>query len=528
MEKAVSVKSRISNKNTTQSNLLMNGKIPPQAIDIEQAVLGAILLDKEAISGVNEVLSLTASDVFYDPKHQIIYTAANDLYKKSQPVDLITIVNKLKENKELELAGGVVYLSQLTHRIASTSNLEYYVRILVEKYMLRELAKISSNINEKAFNDSTDVFELLNTAEKELFQLSEMNMKKKFENMKDLLKIAVEEIETASKSTDHYTGIPTGFEKLDKITSGWQRSDLIVLAARPGMGKTAFVLSMARNSAVDFNYPVAIFSLEMSSVQLVKRLISGETRIDSERLRKGDISLSEMEFLRIKAQKLSAAPIYIDDTPGLSVSELRTKARKLKAKHGVELIIIDYLQLMSTGDKQNSGNRVQEISIITRTIKEVAKELNVPIIALSQLSRSVETRGGDKKPLLSDLRESGSIEQDADIVSFIYRPDYYGLHKSSDNEDNHNIGEIIIAKHRNGSLATVRLRFVSEFALFENLDSHYLSDSEFIQSDNQLKANKDFDQSPMVVLSSKINEKEDENGTDFAKQNGSLEDNIPF
>ncbi|MGB1041456.1 MAG: replicative DNA helicase, partial [Flavobacteriales bacterium] len=382
-----------------------------------------------------------------------------------------TVTQELRNRGELEYVGGVYYISQLTNRIASAANVEHHSRIIAQKFIQRELIRISSDTIKMAYDETTDVFDLLDKAESSLFQVAEGNLSKSYEKIDKVMQHAIEEIENAQDHEDGVSGVPTGFTALDRVTSGWQKSDMIVIAARPGMGKTAFVVSMARNAAVQFNQAVAIFSLEMSSVQLVNRLISGETEIAAEKLRKGNLEPHEFQQLHARIGKLSEAPFFIDDTPALSIFEFRAKCRRLKAQHDVQLIIIDYLQLM-TGGGEGKGNREQEISFISRSIKTVAKELDVPIIALSQLSRSVETRGGDKKPILSDLRESGAIEQDADIVSFIYRPEYYGITSDTETGDNlEGIGEFIIAKHRNGSLETVKLRFVGQFAKFENLDS---------------------------------------------------------
>lgn len=443
------------------------GKIPPQAIDIEQVVLGAMMLEKNA---VNDTIDILHQNSFYDPKHQYIYKAIRDLFASTNPVDLVTVTSKLQKNGELEAAGGAAYISSLTNRVASSAHIQFHARIIAEKFIKRELIKVSSEIIRDAFDDTKDVFELLTSAEGNLFSIAENNMSKQVASMQNVVREAIQEIEKASQNSDGISGVPTGFFELDKVTSGWQRSDMIVLAARPGMGKTAFVLSMARNTAVDYNMGVAVFSLEMSAVQLVKRLIASEARIDAQKLRKGDLADHEFQQMHSRITKLSTAPLFIDDTPGLSIFDFRAKCRRLKAQHNIELIIIDYLQLMSAKDGKGGGNREQEISTISRSIKEIAKELNVPIIALSQLSRSVEQRGGDKRPQLSDLRESGAIEQDADIVSFIYRPDYYGITQDEDGQSLKDVGEIIIAKHRNGSLERVRLRFVPNYARFENLN----------------------------------------------------------
>lgn len=455
-----------TNKITALANEM--GRIPPQAVDLEKAVLGAMMLEKNAVTDTIDILM---QESFYDPKHQYIFGAIKELFGSSKPIDILTVTDMLKKNGELEAAGGAVYISQLTNRIASTAHVEYHARVISEKYIKRELIRMSSEVMREAFDDTNDVFDVLNKAEGDLFKIAENNMGKAVDVMQNVVREAIEEIEKASQNGDGISGVPTGFFALDKLTAGWQRSDMIVLAARPAMGKTAFVLSMARNTAVDFNQGVAIFSLEMSSVQLVKRLISSETRIPAEKLRKGDLRDDEFQQLHSRITKLSTAPIYIDDTPGISVFDLRAKCRRLKMQYDIQMVIIDYLQLMTAGGSKGQGNREQEISTISRSIKEIAKELNIPIIALSQLSRSVEQRGGDKKPVLSDLRESGAIEQDADIVSFIYRPEYYGFLQDEDGNSNAGIGEIIVAKHRNGALDSIRLRFIKEFARFDNLES---------------------------------------------------------
>ncbi len=507
-------------KNTVSNLIGEHGKIPPQAVDLEQAVLGAMMLEKNA---VNEAIDILTVHSFYDPKHYYIFKAIHELFGSSNPIDLLTVVNKLKQEGELELAGGAVYISQLTNRIASAAHIEYYARVISQKHIQREIIRMCSEVLKDAFEETTDVFELLNKAESDLFKIAENNMKKSVDTMQDVVKQAIQEIEVASKNSDGISGVPTGFRDLDKLTSGWQRSDMIVIAARPAMGKTAFVLSMARNTAVDYGMGVAIFSLEMSSVQLVKRLISSESRISAEKLRKGDLREDEFIQLHARINKLSSAPIYIDDTPGISVFDLRAKCRRLKMQHNIELIIIDYLQLMSAGGGKGSGNREQEISTISRSIKEIAKELNVPIIALSQLSRSVETRGGDKRPLLSDLRESGAIEQDADIVSFIYRPEYYGLIQNEDGESNEGVGEIIVAKHRNGALDSVRLKFIGQYARFDNIDS-YVGDDEFTTISSAMNVNQNFDTPPSIVtLGSKINQ-----SNEFDNFQRDSDEQVPF
>jgi replicative DNA helicase len=480
------------------------GKLPPQAIEIEQVVLGAMMLEKSAIDDCVQIINQSS---FYDPRHQIIFSVIRELFSTNNPVDLVTVTSKLQKNGELAAAGGAGYISSLTNRVASSAHIQFHARIITEKFIKRELIRVSSEIIRVAYDETCDVFELLNNAESNLFQIAENNMSKQALSMKNLLGEAIQEIEKASKNKDGISGVASGFHDLDKITAGWQRSDMIVLAARPGMGKTAFILSMARNTAIDHKMGVAIFSLEMSSVQLVKRLIASEARIDSVKLRKGELQDHEFQQIHSRIVNLSSAPIFIDDTPGLSIFDFRAKCRRLKAQHNVELIIIDYLQLMSAKDGKGYGNREQEISTISRSIKEIAKELNVPIIALAQLSRAVESRS-DKRPLLSDLRESGAIEQDADIVSFIYRPETYGLTTSDSGNSTQGMAEIIIAKHRNGQTGKVNLRFVPEFARFENLH-----DSTELELSKPLKNNlSTFNQdSNTYTLPSKMNSSDDQN-----------------
>ncbi len=501
----------------TKSNTvaLMNelGKIPPQAIDLEQAVLGAMMLDKNAVT---DTIDMLQAESFYDPKHVYIYKAIRDLFGTSNPIDLLTVTERLKKNGELEAVGGVVYLSTLTQKVGSIAHIEYHARIIAQKHIQREIIRMCSETLRDAYDETIDVFDLLTKAEGQLFGIAENNMKKSATTMNAAVREAVTEIEKAAQNKDGLSGVPTGFRKLDELTSGWQRSDMIVIAARPAMGKTAFVLSMARNTAIDYGMGVAIFSLEMSAVQLVKRLISAESMISAEKLRKGKLEDYEFQQLYSRVTKLSDAPIYIDDTPGLSVFDLRAKCRRLKMQYDVQMVIIDYLQLMSAGSGKG-GNREQEISTISRSIKEIAKELNVPIIALSQLSRSVETRGGDKRPVLSDLRESGAIEQDADIVGFLYRPEYYNILTNEDGSSNQGVGEVIIAKHRNGGLDTVRMRFVGQYARFENLEDEYNSQSIYNPNSalSGMGVNTGFDEAPRTItLGSSMNKDafEDFNG----------------
>lgn len=444
------------------------GKLPPQAVEIEEVVLGALMLERDALSTVIDILKPAS---FYRDAHKLIYEAIVDLFNNTEPVDIKTVVHQLRKTGNLEVVGGAYYIAGLTTKVNSAANIEYHARIISEQSIKRELIKISTELQQDAYEDTIDVFKLLDKAEQSLFDVSESHIRKNYDKMSSLLNQAIQEIEDRKNKEDGLTGVPTGFTALDRVTSGWQPSDLVIIAARPGMGKTAFVVSAIRNAAIDFNKPAAIFSLEMSSVQLVNRLVSAEAELESEKLKRGDMAEHEWQQLLHKTKELAEAPIFIDDTPGLSILELRAKARRLVAQHGVSLIVIDYLQLM-TGDssKNAGGNREQEIASISRALKGIAKELNVPVIALSQLSRAVETRGGDKRPQLSDLRESGSIEQDADMVMFLYRPEYYGITQSEDGMPLQGTGEVIIAKHRNGRLENVQLKFIGKFTKFADLD----------------------------------------------------------
>ncbi len=443
------------------------GKLPPQAIDLEESTLGALMLEKDALTKVIDILH---PESFYKDSHRIIFTAIRKLFERSEPIDILTVTNELKKSGELDLIGGPYYITQLTNRVASAANIEFHSRIILQKHIQRELIRISSDTIKDAFEDTSDVFQLLDRAEKNLFEITKGNISRNYQDMGTMVSEAYKQIEAARLHGTGITGVQSGFTELDRITSGWQKSDLIVLAARPGMGKTAFVLSLARNAAIGFNRPVAFFSLEMSSVQLVQRMISSETGIPSDKLRKGTLDNSEWHKLVSMTGKLSQAPVFIDDTPSLSIFDLRSKCRRLKSMHKIELIVIDYLQLMRSDADSKNGNREQEISNISRSLKAIAKELDVPIIALSQLSRAVETRGGSKRPQLSDLRESGAIEQDADMVMFIYRPEYYGMEYDEDNNSTKGIAEIIISKHRNGALDSLKLKFINQLAKFVDLD----------------------------------------------------------
>jgi replicative DNA helicase len=619
------------------------GKVPPQAVPLEEAVLGALMLDKDALNTVIDVLE---PESFYLDAHQLIYRAMKRLFERSQPIDLLTLTEELKKTAHLEAIGGPYYLVELTNKITSAANIEFHARIISQKFIQRELIRISTDMIRDAYEDTTDVLELLDAAEKGLFGIAEKNMSRSYDSMSTLASKALKQIAELKGKEDGLTGVPTGFTDLDRLTSGWQPSDLIILAARPGMGKTSFVLSLAKNAAVDYKKGVAIFSLEMASIQLAMRLISMESEIPLNKMRNGQMTPEEFTQLNKAIESISDASIYIDDTPGINIFELRAKCRRLKMLYNIQIIIIDYLQLMSGGGDNQRGNREQEVSAISRALKGLAKELNVPVIALSQLSRAVEVRGGSKRPQLSDLRESGcltgdtlimdaitgkkipiktlaersiqqplhvlgmghdlriasqtmvkvfysgrkqvfalktatgrlikasanhpffkkegwtalehlrpgdqiavprqvkknpdpqiqwdliqsitplgvedvydatvpgvhnfiandfivhnSIEQDADIVSFIYRPEYYQITEDEQGQSLKGIAEIIIAKHRNGALDTVRLRFTDQFARFSNLD-----DAEFSGFPGDIFANP----SPTIITrSSKMNDDED-------------------
>lgn len=450
---------------------ISDGKMPPNAVDFEKLVIGAFLIDKKAL---DYSIDLLAPAAFYDPRHQEIFSAILKLYEANHPVDLMTVIQELKKTERLGFAGGDHYLIDLSLAVSSSAHIEYHVRVILEKFILRSLINVSANVIDSSYKASTDVFELLDKAEQSFFEITNGTIKKGFDTANSLVKQAIETIKSL-KDKEGLSGIPSGFSGVDRETGGWQNSDLIIIAARPAMGKTAFLLSMARNIAVEHKIPLALFSLEMASVQLITRMIASETGISSEKLRKGQMTDEEWQRLFSNVSELENAPLYIDETPALSVFDFRAKCRRLVMQHGVKIIMVDYLQLMTANSGKGGGNREQEIATISRSLKAIAKELEVPVIALSQLSRSVETRPG-KRPQLSDLRESGAIEQDADIVSFIFRPEYYKItHWDNDEEGQEttteNQAELIIAKHRNGATADVRLAFHKNIAKFADLDT---------------------------------------------------------
>ena len=446
----------------------IEGTIPPQAIELEQAVLGALMLERDAIIDVQEYVK---AETFYLEEHRTIFKAIQALSFEMKAIDLYTVTERLKSQKELQKVGGAGYLAELTQKVASAAHIEFHAKIIAQKYVQRELIRSATEIERRSYDDEVDVTELIGFAEQEIFRVSEGNVKRSVQSASDILRKALAQIEEASKTAGEYNGVRSGFTDIDAVTLGWQPSDLIIIAARPSMGKTAFVLTMARNMAVELKTPVAFFSLEMSSVQLMNRLIVAETQLNPKDLRTGNLSPAQWTHLESQTVELGRSPLYIDDTPALSVYEFRSKARRLKTQYDIQLIIIDYLQLMTAATPETRGNREQEVSLISRTLKAIAKELNVPIIALSQLSRNVENRGGSKRPQLSDLRESGAIEQDADVVAFIHRPEYYGLTTDENNMPTAGMAEIIIAKHRNGEVTDVPLRFIKDQAKFVDADA---------------------------------------------------------
>jgi replicative DNA helicase len=438
---------------------MIYGKVPPQARELEEAVLGAVMLEKAAFDLVIEILK---PECFYVDAHQRIFRAMQSLAQKSQPIDILTVVEELRLREELEMVGGPYYVTKLTNAVVSSANIEAHARIVLQKFIQRELIRISGEIISDAYEESTDVFDLLDMAESKIYEVTSTHLRNNYESIDSVLVKTIRRIEDLRHKNEDITGVPSGFPSLDRVTYGWQPTDLIILAARPAVGKTAFALNLARNAALHPTKPtaVALFSLEMAAPQLVQRILSAESEIWLEKISRGKLEEHEMKQLYARGiQRLSQAPIYIDDTPALNIFELRAKCRRLKNSNNIGLIIIDYLQLMSgTGENRNS-NREQEISNISRSLKGLAKELQVPIIALSQLSREVEKRkDGNKMPQLSDLRESGAIEQDADMVCFLYRPEYYDLNQDEMGESNKGETHVRIAKHRNGSLETIKLR----------------------------------------------------------------------
>lgn len=461
--------------NDGHEQLVHLGRVQPQAVEFEKAVLGACIIEQDAFAVVSDFLKPNS---FYDSKHQFIFQAIQSLAAANLPVDVLTVVEQLQKQGELENAGGAAYIAELSRTMLSAAHLEYHARVVADKALARELILYTSRVQKEAFEEGLDVNTLMQKAEGMLFELSKTQLKKDFTHIDPVIDEAYQMLRKAAARTDGMSGLPSGFEKLDKMTSGWQNSDLVIIAARPAMGKTAFVLSMAKNMAVDYKIPVAVFSLEMANVQLVNRMIVNVCEIPGDKIKSGQLAPYEWGQLDHRINALFGAPLYLDDTPSLSVFELRTKARRLVRDYGVKIIIIDYLQLMNASG-MSYGSRQEEVSTISRSLKGLAKELNIPIIALSQLNRSVENRTttnpdspDSKRPQLSDLRESGAIEQDADMVCFIHRPEYYKIYKDLYGNDLKGTADIIIAKHRNGAVGDVRLRFTSEYARFSNIDDN--------------------------------------------------------
>ena len=443
------------------------GVVPPQAVELEEAVLGALMLERDSIIAVQEYVR---PETFYTDEHRTIYSAIESLSQELKPIDLYTVTERLKVRGELKKVGGAAYLAQLTQKVGSAANVEFHAKIIAQKYVQRELIRSATEIQRRSYDEDQDVTDLIGYAESEIFKVAEGHVKRSVQSAKDILQQALNQIEDASKNSSKFVGVPSGFTAIDRVTLGWQQSDLIIVAARPSMGKTAFVLSMARNMAIDHESPVAFFSLEMSAVQLMMRLIVAETGLSGNDIKSGHLTPEQWRHLESATKPLGMAPLYVDDTPALSVFEFRSKARRLKIHNDIKIIIIDYLQLM-TANQDSKGNREQEVAFISRTLKAIAKELNVPIIALSQLSRATETRGGSRRPQLSDLRESGAIEQDADIVAFIHRPEYYGINQDENGMPTAGLAEIILAKHRNGAVCDIKLRFLKDQARFADMDA---------------------------------------------------------
>ena len=454
---------RTKKTNTAVDKLIPADVKPPSAPEIEASVLGAMLIENEAVPKAIELLKTQS---FYLKEHQLIFEAMVHLFDAGEPIDTVTVYEELKKREQTEVSGGAVYLSKLSQNISSAANIEYHAKIILEKEILRGLITSAHEIARSAYDGTEDAFDLLDLAESKIFEITESHLKKSYQGMDRAVRDALEYIEAIHSNTSKKFSVPTGFYELDEMLGGFQKSDLVIIAARPSMGKTALALSLARNASIDHKVPIGIFSLEMSTMQLVIRLLCAEGRLNAHLVRTGKLPHEEGVKLSKNAHKLIEAPLYVDDTPAQTVLEIRAKARRLKAEHDIGMIVIDYLQLMQ--GPSNSESREREISHISRSLKSLAKELNIPVVALSQLNRAVETRT-DKRPQLSDLRESGSIEQDADVVIFLNRPEYYGIMKNENGDSNEGVAELIIGKQRNGPTGTIRLAFIKDYARFENL-----------------------------------------------------------
>ena len=472
----------------------VTGKLTPQAIEFEEAVLGALMIDDNAVTSVLDVLS---PKMFYLEAHQHIFSAINKLFGMAEPIDLLTVTNQLRKDKLLDVVGGASYLAMLTNRVTSSANVEYHARIVMEKFVVRELIHNCNSIITDSYDESADVLQLLDQAETKIFNIIESNFKRDSKELHQVVRTALDNLNQIREHSDELQGVPCGIRAIDEKTGGWQKSDLIIMAGRPGMGKTSFVLTIARNAAIDYNMPVAFFSLEMSATQLVQRMFSMESGVNSEHISKGTLTAEEWQKLMDNVGRLETSNLIIDDTPALSVFDLRAKCRRLKHKHDIKLVIVDYLQLMqgNADGSSKGGNREQEISYISRSLKALAKELDIPVIALAQLSRAVETRGGSKRPMLSDLRESGSIEQDADMVLFIYRPEYYHMDVfEEDQTPAAGLAEIMFEKNRHGSNGNIRVRFQKQYTKFSDVDTVLFSEEgESADTNARIMPNTHFD-----------------------------------
>ena len=499
-------------RTTQPQTFIEQGKLPPQALDMEAAVLGALMLEQDAATNAIDIVK---PDYFYKPENRTIFEAIYQLFNESQPIDILTVTNKLRENGKLEEIGGAYYISQLTNRVASTANTETYARIVEQNYIKRELIRISADITRNAYDETVDVIDTLDSAEKDLLAIGEQSFKTNYSDMGTLVHRAIEEVKSARSHEDGISAnaVPSGFASLDRITNGFQRSTLIILAARPAMGKTAFALSIARNIAVQQKKAIAFFSLEMSDMELVTRLISSEAGLNAQKLKTGNLQEYEWTQLMTKTDALSKAPIFIDDSAALNMFELRAKCRRLKQKHDIQMVFVDYLQLMQ-GSADTRGNREQEISKISRQLKALAKELRIPVFAMSQLSRAVETRGNSKRPQLSDLRESGAIEQDADVVMFIHRPEIYGITEDERGNSTLGMADILLEKHRSGPTGVARLKFIKEFAKFDNPDYSDTLVGTFSQGDS-IAPNTTFEGNSFITVQSSLNNMQEDNEHPF-------------
>ncbi len=468
-------RNNVLNEDTSGPFMEKFGKLPPQATDLEETVLGALMLDRDAMERIAEILP---EEAFYKESHQLIYKACKKLFTEGQPIDIVTVTKECRNMGNLDIVGGPYYITSLTNRVGSAAHIEAHARIIAEKHIQRELIRVSTDITRVSYDDGKDVFELLDYAERSLFGIAESSIAKQTEHALTVVSRTIKQIQSIKDHGNGLSGIASGFTGLDRITNGWQDNTLIIIAGRPGMGKTSFALTCMRNAAIYSDKPVAIFSLEMESTELMSRLLSSEAEIDHNKFKSGKLSPNEWETLSKAVNKIGALPIYIDDTPALSMFQLRAKARRLKSQYGVGMIFVDYLQLMRGDENSKAGNREQEISYISRSLKALSKELCIPVMALASMNREVDKRTGSKLPQLSDIRESGSIESDADIVIFVNRPEKNGITEDSEGQSLIGIADVIVAKHRSGPTDTIRLRFKGEFTKFTDLNT--FGDSQFV------------------------------------------------